>query len=162
MVQSATQAAHQTIHPGSFFSREQQIGVCVLTNLNVASTTDSLCNNIFAELTGKTGGGLICDVWTVFDIIFTAVSVSGVIVFILALCLKKKGLLIGIGSAIAVLLALILILLPVIFGAGIKDIALIWAPWSLLAGLIILTADVAAICIKLLTVKVNAGRAKTG
>lgn len=144
------------------FSRSKETGVCVLTNMNVASTTDSLCNNIFAGLNGDAHDGLICDVWTVFDIIFTAVSVSGVIVFILALCLKKKGLLIGIGSAIAVLLALILILLPVIFGAGIKDIALIWAPWSLLAGLIILTADVAAICIKLLTVKVNAGRAKTG
>ena len=144
------------------FSRSGETGVYVLTNLNVASTTDSLCNNIFAGLNGEVHNGLICDVWTVFDIIFTAVSVFGVMVFILVLFLKKKGVLIGTGAAIAVLLALILILLPVIFGAGIKDIALIWAPWSFLSGLIILTADVAAICIKLLTVKVNEGRAKTG
>ena len=54
------------------FSRSKGIGVCVLTNLNVASSTDSLCNNIFKELSGISNDGLACDVWTVFDIIFTS------------------------------------------------------------------------------------------
>ena len=57
---------------------------------------------------------------------------------------------------------LILILFPLIFGAGIKDIALIWAPWSFLAGILIMAADVLIIGIKLIVVKVNEGRAKTG
>lgn len=144
------------------FSRSRETGVCVLTNLNVASTTDSLCNNIFAELTGSERSDLACDVWTVFDIIFTAVSVFGAAVLVATLFIKKKGILIVTGAVLAVLTALMLILFPVIFGAGIKDIALTWAPWSFLAGMVILVADVAAVVIRVFTVKVNAGRAKTG
>ncbi|SDY19614.1 CubicO group peptidase, beta-lactamase class C family [Ruminococcaceae bacterium YAD3003] len=144
------------------FSREQQIGVCVLTNLNVASTTDSLCNNIFAELTGKTGGGLICDVWTVFDIIFTSVSVLGIALFIASMVTKKKGFLIGTGSALLLLSVLIFILFPVIFGAGFKEIAFVWAPWSFITGFIILVTDVVCTAIKLIVVKADEGRTKTG
>ena len=144
------------------FSRSRGIGVCVLTNLNVASTTDSLCNSIFAEVSGMRSEGLICDVWTVFDIIFTSVSVLGAAAFIFALCIKKKGILIASGSVFLIAGILILILFPMIFGAGIKDIALIWAPWSFLAGILIMAADVLIIGMKLVVVKVNEGRAKTG
>lgn len=144
------------------FSRSNQTGVCVLTNLNVAATTDSLCNSIFDELNGRAGRGLVCDVWTVFDIIFTIVSVIGILILLVALFMKKKGILIGIGAFLAVLLVLVFILFPVIFGAGIKDIALVWAPWSFAAGIVILMADIAGIVIKLVLVKVNEGRAKTG
>ena len=144
------------------FSRSRGIGVCVLTNLNVASTTDSLCNSVFAEVSGKRSSGLICDVWTVFDIIFTSVSVLGIVVLILALSMKKKGLLIACGSFFTLAEVLILVLFPLIFGAGIKDIALTWAPWSFLAGILILAADVMILWIKLVVVKVNEGRAKTG
>ena len=144
------------------FSRSRGIGVCVLTNLNVAATTDSLCNSVFAEVSGMRSEGLICDVWTVFDIIFTLVSVLGALVLVVALCIKQKGLLIFLGSLFLIAEVLILILFPLIFGAGIKDIALIWAPWSFLAGLLIMAADVLIIGIKLIVVKVNEGRAKTG
>ena len=144
------------------FSRSRGIGVCVLTNLNVAATTDSLCNSVFAEVSGMRSEGLICDVWTVFDIIFTSVSVLGALVLVVALCIKKKGMLIFLGSLFLIAEVLILILFPLIFGAGIKDIALIWAPWSFLAGLLIMAADVLIIGIKLIVVKVNEGRAKTG
>ena len=144
------------------FSRSRGIGVCVLTNLNVAATTDSLCNSVFAEVSGMRSEGLICDVWTVFDIIFTSVSVLGALVLVVALCIKKKGLLIFLGSLFLIAEVLILILFPLIFGAGIKDIALIWAPWSFLAGILIMAADVLIIGIKLIVVKVNEGRAKTG
>lgn len=144
------------------FSRSRGIGVCVLTNLNVAATTDSLCNSVFAEVSGMRSEGLICDVWTVFDIIFTSVSVLGSLVLVVALCIKKKGMLIFLGSLFLIAEVLILILFPLIFGAGIKDIALIWAPWSFLAGILIMAADVLIIGIKLIVVKVNEGRAKTG
>lgn len=144
------------------FSRSKGIGVCVLTNLNVAATTDSLCNSVFAEVSGMRSEGLICDVWTVFDIIFTSVSVLGALVLVVALCIKKKGMLIFLGSLFLIAEVLILILFPLIFGAGIKDIALIWAPWSFLAGLLIMAADVLIIGIKFIVVKVNEGRAKTG
>ena len=144
------------------FSRSKGIGVCVLTNLNVASTTDSLCNSVFAEVSGLRSEGLICDVWTVFDIIFTSVSVLGLIVLMLAFCMKKKGILIALGSLFLLAEILILVLFPLIFGAGIKAIALTWAPWSFLAGILILAADVVIIGIKLIVVKVNEGRAKTG
>ncbi|MBR3246788.1 MAG: beta-lactamase family protein [Clostridiales bacterium] len=143
------------------FSRSMGTGVCVLTNLNVASTTDSLCNSIFAELTGRDHDGLICDVWTVFDIIFTAVSVTGTVSLIVVLCLKKRGLLIGVLSIYAVLTALILILFPIIFGADIKTIALTWAPWSFFAGTVMMVINAVSAGIKLL-VKSNEGRAKTG
>ena len=106
--------------------------------------------------------GLICDVWTVFDIIFTSVSVLGAAAFIFALCIKKKGILIASGSVFLITGILILVLFPLIFGAGIKDIALIWAPWSFLAGILIMAADVLIIGMKLVVVKVNEGRAKTG
>lgn len=144
------------------FSRSRGIGVCVLTNINVAATTDSLCNSVFAEVSGMRSEGLICDVWTVFDIIFTSVSVLGALVLVVALCIKKKGMMIFLGSMFLIAEVLILILFPLIFGAGIKDIALIWAPWSFLAGLLIMAADVLIIGIKLIVVKVNEGRAKTG
>lgn len=144
------------------FSRSRGIGVCVLTNLNVAATTDSLCNSVFAEVSGMRSEGLICDVWTVFDIIFASVSVLGALVLVVALCIKKKGLLIFLGSLFLIAEVLILILFPLIFGAGIKDIALTWAPWSFLAGILIMVADVLIIGIKLIVVKVNEGRAKTG
>ena len=144
------------------FSRSKGIGVCVLTNLNVASTTDSLCNSVFAEVSGISSEGLICDVWTVFDIIFTSVSVLGLIVLMFALCMKKKGILITLGSLFLLSEVLILVLFPLIFGAGIKAIALTWAPWSFLAGILIMASDVVILWIKLFVVKVNEGRAKTG
>ena len=55
-----------------------------------------------------------------------------------------------------------MVLFPLIFGAGIKAIALTWAPWSFLAGTVLLAVDIVSIVIKLFVVKVNEGRAKTG
>ena len=144
------------------FSKSRGIGVCVLTNLNVAASTDSLCNNIFAELTGNSHGKLSCDVWTVFDIIFTSVSAAGFAFILLIPFLKKKGILIAAGIVNTLLLALILILFPIIFGAGLKDIALVWSPWSFSAGLLILAAGVVCIAARYGVVKVNEGRKKTG
>ena len=144
------------------FSKSKETGVCVLTDMNVAATTDSLCNNIFAELTGKSHGKLVCDVWTVFDIIFTSVTAIGAVLLVLVLISKKKGFLIGTGITLLVLLALILILFPVIFGAGLKEIAFTWAPWSFAGGLAVLAADIVAAAGRYIWVRKNARRAKTG
>ena len=144
------------------FSRSLKKGVCVLTDLNVAATTDSLCNSIFDELTGKSGNGLVCDVWTVFDIIFTSVSVIGAALLVPILFMKKRGFLIGSGLFLMVLLILTVTILPAVFGAGLKDIAFVWAPWSFAAGLIILASDIIAILLRLVAVKRNEGRTKTG
>ena len=144
------------------FSRSSQTGVCVLSNLNVAATTDSLCNSIFEGLNGQSGSGLVCDVWTVFDIIFTLVSAVGVLFLLALLFMRKKGFLTGSGIFFAVLLLLTVLILPPVFGAGLKDIALVWAPWSFMAGLIILAADIAGALIRLVVVKRNEGRTKTG
>ncbi|MBR3465317.1 MAG: beta-lactamase family protein [Clostridiales bacterium] len=144
------------------FSRSKGTGVCVLTNLNVASTTDSLCNSIFAELTGSGNTGLACDVWTVFDIIFTSVSAVFAALLLVIIIIRKKGLLAFLGSLSAILTALVLILFPVIFGADIRSIAFTWAPWSFLSGIILMAACAAGSFLKLITVKVNEGRTKTG
>lgn len=141
------------------FSRSSQTGVCVLTNLNVAATTDSLCDSIFSMVSGQGKSGSICDVWTVFDIIFTVVSVLGAAGLIFAFMTRKKVLLIVTGSVLALITALIFILFPVIFGAGIKAIALTWAPWSFLAGICLLIADVLCIGMKIVLVRINEGRA---
>lgn len=61
------------------FSESENVGACVLTNLNVAASTDSLCNGLLdgmTEVQGKTGKQgmtelIKTDVWTVFDRIFT-------------------------------------------------------------------------------------------
>lgn len=144
------------------FSRSKGTGVCVLTNLNVASTTDSLCNSIFAELTGSGNAGLACDVWTVFDIIFTSVSAVFAVLLLVIIFVRKKGLLAFLGSLSAILTALVLILFPVIFGADIRSIAFTWAPWSYLSGIILMAVCAAGSFIKLITVRVNEGRTKTG
>ena len=144
------------------FSAEKHTGVCVLTNLNVASTTDSLCNGIFDEVTGRPHGNLQCDVWTVFDIIFTSATAVGIVLLMLVFFIRKKGILIGMGITVTILLALVLILFPLIFGAGLGEIAFKWAPWSFLIGLIALAADIAGCAFKYILVKVNEGRAKTG
>jgi len=144
------------------FSRSSQTGVCVLSSLNVAATTDSLCNSIFKELNGQEGSGLVCDVWTVFDIIFTSVSAIGVLFLLMTLFVRKRGFLIGSGLFFAVLLLLTVLILPAVFGAGLKDIAFVWAPWSFTAGLVIFVADIAGALIRLVVVKRNEGRTKTG
>ena len=144
------------------FSDDGQTGVCVLCNLNVAATTDSLCSSIFDILSGSSPKGLSKDIWTVFDIIFCAVTGAGVLIFVLLLRIKKKALLITLGAVLITLLALVLILFPVIFGAGIGAILFIWAPWSLAGGLLVTAGDIAGITIKLLSGNHNADNNKTG
>ena len=132
------------------FSEEEQIGVCVLTDLNVAVTTDSLCNSLFDITAGKGGGKLATDVWTVFDIVFTIVSVICLALLAVIIRTKKNGVLIASWAVLILLLAAIIIVFPSIFGAGINDILFTWAPWSVAGGIAFMAADTAAAIIKLL------------
>ena len=130
------------------FSRDKKIGVCVLTNLNVAASTDSLCNGIYDRLSGNASNVISTDVWTVFDLVFTIISIVMIVLLILVLLIRKKGLLIATGIILVVLMALIIILFPLIFGSDLWSIVMIWAPWSLAGGLILMAVDIMAVLIR--------------
>ena len=130
------------------FSRNKKIGVCVLTNLNVAASTDSLCNGIYDRLSGNASNAISTDVWTVFDLVFTIISIVMIVLLIVVLLIRKKGLLIATGIILVVLMALIIILFPLIFGSDLWSIVMIWAPWSLAGGLILMAVDIMAVLIR--------------
>jgi len=142
------------------FSKEHGAGVCVLTNLNVAASTDSLCNGIFSLMVRGRAEGIATDVWTVFDIIFSTVSVAAILLAVLALFLRKRGILLALAIVETLIVVLSLILMPVIFGADLKAIFSTWAPYSMAGGLILLIADVIVIVIRLLLIR-NEDRKKT-
>ena len=144
------------------FSDDAKIGVCVLTNLNVAASTDSLCNAIFDTLKGQNNKKIRYDVWTVFDCIFTLISVIGIFVMAFVLTTKKRASLLVSDIVLSILFILILILFPIIFSAGLKDILLTWAPISMTGGIIILGINILFINVKLLTVKKHASNYKAG
>lgn len=173
------------------FSQNKNIGVCVLTNLNVAASTDSLCDGIYAYIMnskgaehrtgrdteheigngtdkvtengshkelGSEGGseiksGIVTDVWTVFDIVFTGVFITGIVILIGILIVKYRGILIVSGVVLATVLIALCIVMPIIFGAGLYDILCIWAPYSMMCGMGILAADIVAIRVRLLRLK---------
>ena len=122
------------------FSDEEKIGVCVLTNLNVAASTDGLCNAIFELAAGAEPGhiNISTDVWTVFDIIFTVVSVVAILSIIASLFLKRRGVILFLGIPLLVLLIAVCIVMPMVFGAGLGEIAFTWAPYSFAGGLILM------------------------
>ena len=158
------------------YSDKEKTAVCVLTNLNVAASTDSLCNTIFeavkeeniqnskeaspekaipdskASLSGIKEN-ITQDVWTVFDIVFSIISLAGIIILLLALIIKNSKILIVSDIVLFILLILILILFPIIFSAGLKEIFFIWAPISMSGGLAVMIMDILVITIKIVMVK---------
>ncbi|MCR5503836.1 MAG: beta-lactamase family protein [Lachnospiraceae bacterium] len=142
------------------FSDREQTGVCVLANMNVAASTDSLCNGIYAACTGGGFGSLKTDVWTVFDIIFTAVTVSGILLILLSVFARKRGVPIFTGCFQIVITASVCAVMPPVFGAGLKDIMLIWAPYSFAGGIIVLTAGIPVSAIRLWMIVKNESRKK--
>ena len=111
-------------------------------------------------VSGKAPGGLSKDIWTIFDLIFTAVTVIGILLLLVALLAKKRVLLIFLDVILAVLLALVFILFPMIFGAGMKEILFTWAPWSLTGGLLSLIVDICVATVKLVIVTRSHGSQK--
>ena len=144
------------------FDEESQTGVCVLSNLNVAATTDSLCNGIYDIETGNDHQGLAGDIWTVFDIIFTCVTAAGIVLLLVSLFASKRSLLIAFDVILVILMVSVLILFPIIFGAGMKEIVFTWAPWSLLGGLLTVAGVIAETTVRLFRVKRYGDHKKTG
>ena len=137
------------------FADKKQTGVCVLANMNVAASTDSLCNGIYAACTGEDVTGINTDVWTVFDIIFTVLTMMGILFVIPAIFVKRRKVLIVTGCFSAVLLILICTVMPHVFGARLRDIMFIWAPYSFTGGLLALTVNILAMAIKLWMMRKN-------
>ena len=144
------------------FDEEQKTGVCVLTNLNVAASTDSLCNGIYENMTKGSSQVLRKDVWTVFDIVFSVVTLLCISVIIMVCLIHKKGVLIALGTLLTCLLVPVLILFPIIFGAGLDAILFTWAPLSLLGGLVAMSVAIAVTGIRLWTEIRYANSDKTG
>lgn len=144
------------------FSDKEKCGVCVLTNLNVAASTDSLCNNIFGLLTDKEQGNIATDIWTIFDTIFTALSIVSILLFIGVIFVKNRIVLAVSDAFLIILFTLMIILFPIIFGAGLKAILFTWAPLSLSGGLLIMMLNIVFISIKSVMVIKNANYNKAG
>ena len=144
------------------FSDSNNEGVCVLTNLNVAASTDSLCNMIFDLQADSEEGKLLCDVWTAFDIIFTIISVACILFMGIIKIIKRRKILIIMLGLLTTVIVLLVAVLPIIFSAGLMSILFVWAPWSLLGGMILLVIDILILSAKVLNGKNNENYFKTG
>jgi len=130
------------------FSKEKDIAVCVLANMNAAASIDRLCDDIFAITTGQEKQGFAFDIWRIFDIIFSGISIVGIALLIIAiLFIKKTKLLLFFDLTVLILFICQIIIIPLLFQSGWKDIALVWAPWSVLVGLIIQLIDIIVLSI---------------
>lgn len=132
------------------FSERSGAGVCVLTDINAAASTDSLCNGLLSLAEGGEYGGLRDDVWTVFDRIFTIVSTAGIALIAVILRVRRRGAILVCGISAGTVLAALCFVLPCVFGAGLGEILFRWAPYSLAGGMAILACDVLLSVVRLL------------
>ncbi len=130
------------------FSKDKEIGVCVLTDMNVAASTDSFCNSIYGKLNGDDLKPISTDVWTVFDTVFTILTVLLSGLLIASISFKKTALIVW-DIAAAVLLILLIVLMPMILGAGMKEILKVWAPYSMSGAMAMLIVDILFMSIRL-------------
>lgn len=132
------------------FSTERNTGVCVLTNLNVAASTDRLCNDILAITSGEEPAGFSYDVWTIFDHVFSVITLIGSILLVVIVTkINNIRAMVVCDVAGVVLLTGILGVMPVIFQSGWGTLLFIWAPWSMLGGITVLLLDVTILSIKI-------------
>lgn len=123
------------------FPDDGSAGVCVLTNLNVAASTDSLCNRLLDRLQGQEPGEIQTDVWTVFDLIFTVLLIAGILWPVIFMRFHRRSALILSSGLTAALLASILIVMPYAFGAGLGPLLMKWSPYSFGATVAVLGID---------------------
>ena len=62
---------------------------------------------------------------------------------IVSLLLKRRGVILFLGITLLVLLIAVCIVMPMVFGAGLGEIAFTWAPYSFAGGLILMGIGVA-------------------
>ena len=131
------------------YSPEKEVGVCVLTNVNVSASTDRLCNDVFSRMTGAQPAGFTYDIWTIFDDIFGVVTILGMVLLFIVGKLKNIRTMLGVDLAVSVLLISISLVMPILFQASLGSILFVWAPWSVLGGLLALLLDFLVINIKI-------------
>ena len=127
------------------FDNQNKVGVCVLTNLNTAASTDYLCTQILYQMTGRTTEGFIYDIWRIFDWIFTGITISGLTLMVLVWYVRNRDsvgkISLYLGIIIAILAIAILIVMPILFQASWKTILLVWSPISMSSGILVLLMD---------------------
>jgi len=130
------------------FSHEKDIAVCVLANMNAAASIDRLCDGIFAIISGQEKQSFVFDVWKIFDIIFSCITFVGIDLIVIAiLFIKKSKLVLILNITVLILFVCQIVVIPMVFQSGWKEIALVWAPWSVLGGLITQFIDIIALSI---------------
>ena len=144
------------------FSDQDGVGACVLTNLNVAASTDSLCNGIFTMLSGGEMGKIQSDVWTIFDRIFTGLFLMEFALLPVCIRSRKRGMLIVTGIVSVVIMTTLAITLPLIFGAGLFAILFTWAPLSLASFFGMMAADVMACACRVRMMRKHENYKETG
>ena len=143
------------------FSDKDQVGVCVLTNMNVAASTDSLCNGLYTMSVGEEFGNIQTDIWTIFDILFISVTALGLLFIVISFIAKRRIVLIIIEYFLIIMIISVCVVMPLVFGSGLDKIIIIWAPYSFAGGLLMLTAVALAIAIKLRILKKNDNKKET-
>lgn len=130
------------------FSKEKKVAVGVLANLNAAASTDRLCNDLFAITCNQEKAGFVFDVWRIFDLIFSGITILGIVLLIIAAFYfkKRKVLFFCVVTMLSLFIGQMLII-PLIFQSGWKKIALVWAPWSVLGGLMTQFIDIIVLSI---------------
>jgi len=133
---------------------QSNIAVCVLNNMNASVNTNNIATNILNILEGKSATTYQADVWCVFDLIFSSITIVGVVgifIFILiALRLvgqirkvqrkkvkltRKRMLSFILPSILTLFTTLAAVIIPIVFGSSWVDLAL-WAPLSLFSGMV--------------------------
>jgi CubicO group peptidase (beta-lactamase class C family) len=130
------------------FSKEKDIAVCVLANMNAAASTDRLCDDLYAILCNQETRGFVIDIWRIFDFIFTGISFTGIALLIIAVFfIKKRKLLLLCDITVFILFICQMTVIPLVFQSDWKNIAMVWAPWSVLGGLMIEVIDIMALSV---------------
>lgn len=118
----------------------RKIGVCVLTNLNAAASVDALSNDIYRMKLGYTPKGFAPDVWRIFDIVFSIITMAGI--GMLFLLIRKRKTILRMTFILGCLTVLVtialLIIIPLVFQEKFDIILFKWAPASMTGGMIVL------------------------
>lgn len=119
---------------------KQKIGVCVLANLNAAASVDALCDDLYRIKLGVAPTGFVYDIWRIFDILFSSLTVMGIGMLVLLIRQRET---IGrvaflLGCLTALITAAFLIVIPFAFREKLDIILFEWAPVSMTGGMIAL------------------------
>jgi len=130
------------------FSKEKDVAVCVLANMNAAASTDRLCDDIFAITCSQETNGFVYDIWRIFDFVFSGISIAGITLPVICIFFtKKRKRVLFCDLTVLILFICQIVIIPMVFQSGWKDIALVWAPWSVLCGLVIELIDIIVLSI---------------